>query len=80
MSTGWECPVCGKGLAPHKDTCDHGGNMTAIPNDAGNGFVSPPTIWPLYPTETICGSCDASTDHMLHNGPHDMCAGSSLTN
>ncbi len=23
MATGWQCPVCGKGVAPGVETCDH---------------------------------------------------------
>ena len=26
---GWKCPVCGRGVAPTKETCDHGGQGAA---------------------------------------------------
>ncbi len=39
MNTGWICPACGKGVAPHVSTCDHGGF---------DGVVTPyqPRTWP----------------------------------
>lgn len=31
MTTGWKCPVCGAGLAPHVQRCGHDGNYSMAP-------------------------------------------------
>lgn len=37
MNKGWECPVCGKGVAPWQSECDHSGDTMTVP-----------TVWPRY--------------------------------
>lgn len=29
QNIGWQCPVCGRGLPPHADYCDHGDGGSA---------------------------------------------------
>lgn len=44
MSKGWECPVCGKGVAPGEKTCDHGNQQVVYPP------VYIPEPYPVYPS------------------------------
>lgn len=41
---GWECPVCGKGLAPHVNECD------CVKAEKP---LSVPSVWPVYPQPPV---------------------------
>lgn len=44
---GWECPVCGKGVAPGEKTCDHGEQAASPPIIIPEPYpVYPPHDWP----------------------------------
>jgi len=42
MREGWKCPVCGKGVSPDKDICDHAGQL-----------AQPWPVHPVYPVYPV---------------------------
>ena len=48
MREGWKCPVCGKGVSPDKDTCEHGGlgPLTNFNPFHDHGTPVPQPNWP----------------------------------
>ncbi len=60
MNEGWQCPCCGRGVAPHVATCDHGGRpldaiSPGIP-DTGKINIGPFVYRPGQPNEWRSGS------------------------
>ena len=53
----WICPACGRGVAPYKDTCDHGGQAT--PQITFVPVFVPAPSWPTSPT-IGCDACRQS--------------------
>ena len=52
MSAPWICPGCGRGMAPHMDTCDHRGLVDPIGPylNPFQPYMAPPNTAPVFTT------------------------------
>ena len=49
MREGWKCPVCGQGVSPNKDTCDHNGSVAPVYQPVYIPMEPTTPVWPSNP-------------------------------
>lgn len=60
MNRGWECPKCGKILAPWVESCDHTIVASVIPSPACEHVWVCEHVWASDTVGTRCSKCGLS--------------------